>query len=137
MSDKDLKVLAECVDIRSGRRFFPGETFDPAPTETQARRLVLAGVLPEGAIEVAKKADAENEKKADADAKEREAAAVKQSAIAKATDELSAANLAVREAEAKLAKATSTEDKSTAQKALDDAKAKAKEAKAALDQANK
>jgi len=49
MSDKDLKVLAECVDIRSGLRFLKGQVFSPPPTLEQAERLIKAGCLPEGA----------------------------------------------------------------------------------------
>jgi len=108
MSDKDLKVLGECIDICNGRRFKAGETFDPPPTEDQAKRLVLAGALPEGAI-----------------------------AIAKATDDLVAANAAVRAAAVAAGKAGSPEEKATAGKALTAAQAKAKEADADLAKLNK
>jgi hypothetical protein len=59
MSDKDLKVLAECVDIRSGKRFLKGQVFSPPPTPEQADRLIKAGVLTEGAREFAVGEDAD------------------------------------------------------------------------------
>ena len=40
-----LKVIAECVDVRTGRRFLPGETFEPAPDAEQQARLINAGCL--------------------------------------------------------------------------------------------
>ena len=39
------KVIAECVDERTGRRYFPGDTFDPPPSEEQAERLGRAGCV--------------------------------------------------------------------------------------------
>lgn len=65
---KALKVLAECVDVRSGKRYVPGDTFDPAPNPEQAARLVKAQCLPEAAIAAAAKAETEAEKRAEADA---------------------------------------------------------------------
>lgn len=40
-------VIAECVDARSGKRFLPGEPFDPAPDPDQAKRLIGAGAIVE------------------------------------------------------------------------------------------
>lgn len=48
-----LKVLAECVDARTGRRFKAGETFAPAPTVDQAKRLIAGGCLAEAALKAA------------------------------------------------------------------------------------
>ncbi|QRY68191.1 hypothetical protein JVX98_28300 [Ensifer sp. PDNC004] len=48
-----LKVLAECLDKRTGRRFLPGETFDPPPTVEQAKRLISGGCLSEAALKLA------------------------------------------------------------------------------------
>lgn len=62
---KALIVLAECVDVRNGRRFQPGETFDPAPNPEQAKRLVKAACLPEAAVEAAVVAETEAEKTAE------------------------------------------------------------------------
>lgn len=53
MNMKNLTVLAECADSRSGRRFVPGEQFDPAPTRSQAKRLIAAGCLPDAALDAA------------------------------------------------------------------------------------
>ncbi len=39
------KVIAECVDVRSGKRYLPGETFDPAPDADQAERLTAAKAI--------------------------------------------------------------------------------------------
>ena len=64
---KELTVLAECVDIRSGARFQRGDVFDPAPTFEQAKRLIAAGCLPKEAEAVAEKADAEAEKRGEAE----------------------------------------------------------------------
>ena len=44
--NKAFIVLAECVDQPNGKRFKPGDLFDPAPTVAQARRLAAAGCLP-------------------------------------------------------------------------------------------
>jgi hypothetical protein len=50
------KVIAECVDTRSGKRYLPGPDtyFDPAPEADQAQRLIKAGVLREEPDEGAK-----------------------------------------------------------------------------------
>lgn len=64
---KELTVLAECVDTRTGTRFQRGDVFDPVPTFEQARRLIAAGCLPKEAEAAAEKADEEAEKKAAAD----------------------------------------------------------------------
>ncbi|AZN72004.1 hypothetical protein D5400_12605 [Georhizobium profundi] len=52
-------VLEACVDRRSGKRYRAAEIFDPAPSVTQAKRLVAAGCLAESAIEAAEKAEIE------------------------------------------------------------------------------
>jgi hypothetical protein len=39
------KVVAECIDIRNGRRFQPGEIFEPKPDAHQAVRLASAGCI--------------------------------------------------------------------------------------------
>lgn len=41
----DYPVIAECVDSRTGKRFYPGDDFTPPPTDTQLARLVAAGCL--------------------------------------------------------------------------------------------
>ncbi|MDE3854875.1 hypothetical protein [Sinorhizobium meliloti] len=46
-------MLAECVDARTGRRFKAGETFAPAPTIDQAKRLIAGGCLAEAALKAA------------------------------------------------------------------------------------
>lgn len=38
-------VKAECIDVRTGRRFEPGELFTPDPDEDQAARLIRAQCL--------------------------------------------------------------------------------------------
>src|SRR5690606_12180588 len=53
MANKALIVLAECVDIRSGKRFAKGQEFSPAPTPEQADRLIKAGCFREEAREFA------------------------------------------------------------------------------------
>lgn len=62
---KALTVLAECVDIRSGKRFQPSETFSPAPQPQQAARLIKAGCLPEAALEEAVEPATDAEKAAE------------------------------------------------------------------------
>lgn len=49
---KEIRVLAECVDIRTGKRFQRGEIFRPLPTVDQAKRLIKAECLPEEALDV-------------------------------------------------------------------------------------
>lgn len=73
---KALTVLAECVDIRSGKRFAKGDVFSPAPHPEQAKRLVKAGCLPEAAIESA--VDPETEAEKDAEEKAAQDAADKE-----------------------------------------------------------
>lgn len=125
---KALTVLAECVDARSGRRFQPGETFDPAPTAEQAVRLVKAGCLPAAAIEAAKAAESDAEKKAEAEAKKN---AKRQVAIDEAKAKVDAARIVVANAETALAgSADDKKDEATA--ALDAAKKDHAEANAAL-----
>lgn len=36
------RVIAECVDVRSGKRFQPGDWFVPPPEDDQEERLVAA-----------------------------------------------------------------------------------------------
>ena len=49
------KVISECVDARTGKRFFPGDTF-PEPTKDQAERLVKAKCIEEVSAAEARKA---------------------------------------------------------------------------------
>lgn len=48
-------VIAECVDSRTGKRFYPGDNFDPAPTDLQLARLTQAGCIagPNGRLDIA------------------------------------------------------------------------------------
>ncbi|WP_447727270.1 hypothetical protein [Sphingomonas koreensis] len=46
MSKKKYPVIAEMVDVRDGKRFFPGETFETDDAK-QAKRLTEAGCLGE------------------------------------------------------------------------------------------
>jgi colicin import membrane protein len=80
---KALTVLAECVDVRTGKRFKPGEVFDPAPSVVGARHLVAAGCLPEAAIDAAAAAEADAEKAAETKAKADQDARAKAEAEAK------------------------------------------------------
>jgi len=41
------KVIAECVDSRTGKRYFAGDVFKPDPDADQAARLIKAGCLEE------------------------------------------------------------------------------------------
>lgn len=52
---KKYPVVAECVDYRTGKRFYPGDSF-PDPEPEQAKRLTAAGCLgePSKAAEPAK-----------------------------------------------------------------------------------
>lgn len=134
---KELKVLAACVDSRTGKRFAAGEIFDPAPTEEQAKRLFRAGCLPEAAIEAGRKADTEAEKKAELDAKARADADAKAAAIAAATDEVTLAKGVLAEADEAAKVATSADDKAKAGKAVSEAKAALKKAEDALDKLTK
>jgi len=137
MSVKALKVLAPCMDKRSTKRFAVGEIFDPAPTEEQARRLVKAGCLPEEAIAVAKKADAEAEKKADAAAKAKAEEDAKNAAIATATGDVEQAKTDLAGAEEAEKAATGNEDKAKAAKAATEAKAALKKAEDTLEKLTK
>jgi colicin import membrane protein len=121
---KALAVLAECVDQRSGKRFFTGDVFDPPPTPEQAQRLVRAGCLPGDAIEAARKAAADADKKAAADAK-------KATAASAARDKVNAAKQAREAAEAELA-AADADKKAAAEKALAEARQAEEEAEDAL-----
>lgn len=98
---KALIVLAECVDIRNGKRFQPGEEFKPAPNPEQARRLVRGACLPEAAIDAAVAAETEAEKAAEADAvKARKADEATAKALADAKHK-AAARLAAAKAKGK------------------------------------
>jgi len=110
----ELTVLAECVDSRNGKRFQAGETFEPAPTEAQARRLVAANCLPGAAIDVAKKADA-NAERAE---QERQKKAADAELVTLAEADHTAAEKAMADAEAAL-KGAAAADKAEAQKLVD------------------
>lgn len=115
---KELTVLAECVDERSGTRFQPGDQFEPAPGIAQAIRLIKAGCLPEGALDVARKADDDREKAEAAARKKQDEAA----AIAAAEAAHTAAETVLSDAQSKLATAPEA-DRAEAQKLVDAAKA--------------
>jgi colicin import membrane protein len=121
---KALTVLAECVDARSGKRFLPGDVFDPAPAVEQAQRLVKAGCLPGDAIEAAQKASADADKRAAADGK-------KASAVSAAREKLGAAKQTREAAEVALAQADA-DKRAAAEKALADAQQAETEAADAL-----
>jgi colicin import membrane protein len=129
---KALTVLAECVDARSGKRFLPGDVFDPAPTAEQAQRLVRAGCLPADSVDAARKAEADAEKKTVATKEAKAKAAVFEKAKAKAD----AARVAVANAETALDAAADAE-KAASQKALDDARTAQAEADAELAELSK
>lgn len=129
---KALRVLAECVDIRTKKRFQPGDTFDPPPTEEQATRLVKAGCLPEAAIAEGKKADAAAVAKLEAAEKARLKAESDARILAAATDQVTLAQRAVTEAEAEVSAATTDAEKAAAGKKTADAKAALQRAEADL-----
>lgn len=56
MADKTFYVIAECVDERDGKRYFPGDTF-PKPTRAQAQRLTGAKCLSDEKPDLAELAD--------------------------------------------------------------------------------
>jgi len=118
MSNKDLIVLAECVDKRNGRRFQRGETFEPVPTVEQAKRLIIAGCLPQGAYKLAEDAEDDEEDRLDSEFQQ----------ALKATQE---ADQDVADAQAAF-DAAAEDAKAAAKTALDEAKATAKAAQAAL-----
>lgn len=123
---KDLVVKAECVDIRNGKRFFPGDTFKPTPGVDQAQRLVSAGCLPEGAVAAAKAAQAEADKmKAAEDAK-----AAK---LVEARAALAKASAAVTAAQAAFDGTQDAAEKAKTETALEAAKADEGKAKTALE----
>jgi hypothetical protein len=124
MKDVDLKVLAECVDVRSGKRFLKGDTFDPTPGLEQAQRLVKAGCLPEGAIELA----AKSAKKADADAADAKKRESSHAALTAANSELVDARASLTTAEGAVAAASTDDDRVSSAKALDEAKERVAEA---------
>lgn len=45
------RVIAECVDARTGARFLPGDMFEPQPQPEQAERLIRAGAIVQEAKE--------------------------------------------------------------------------------------
>lgn len=49
------KVIAECIDARTGKRHFPGDTF-PEPSKDQAERLVKAKCIEEVSSDEVRKA---------------------------------------------------------------------------------
>lgn len=100
---KELTVMAECVDSRSGTRFQPGDIFKPAPGVDQAARLVAAGCLPKGAVELAETAAAENEK-----------AAAALQALQAAEADHAAATVALADAENALSGASASDKKEAA-----------------------
>lgn len=125
---KALIVLAACVDIRSGRRFEPGQTFEPAPTVEQATRLFKAGCLPETAIAEARKAATEDEKVSGAQARKM---AKRQAEIDDAAGKVDAAGIAVANAETAL-DAAPEDGKAAALAALEKVRADHASASAAL-----
>lgn len=129
MSDKDLTVLAECVDRRTGKRFRLGDIFDPVPTPEQAKRLIIAGCLPRNAYDVAMDADRAREVAED-------------DTLTQAQTNADAAAKAVTDARAALDVVTANDkatadDKAAAAKTLADAQAAAKAASVALKKLSK
>ena len=98
---KALTVLAECVDIRNGKRFAKGDEFTPAPNPEQARRLVAAKCLPEEAISAAVAAETEAEKAAEKKAADERAEREKAEREAKAKAEADAKAKVEADAKAK------------------------------------
>lgn len=131
---KALTVLAECVDIRNGRRFHRGDDFAPVPTAEQAKRLIAAGCLPNEAEDLAEKADADAGKKAADDKSRRDKDAAAAQKLVTARTAKASAEQAVETAKADIAKAANADDKAAAEKALIDAE---KEAKASSDELSK
>jgi hypothetical protein len=134
---KDLLVLSECVDGRSGTRFKKGDFFDPTPTGDQAVRLVRAGCLPQGAIKLGEAEDARLAKKAEEDAKLADKVEQRNAAIAAAVNADATAKLALEEAEAELAAAGTDSAKAEAAEKVTAAKAAADKASDELAKAQK
>lgn len=118
MPNKDLLVLAECVDIRNGRRFTRGQYFDPTPTGEQALRLVAAKCLPPAAIKLGDALDARLAKEAEDAAALADKIAQRNATIAAAVDADAVAQLALENARKRLADAISDADKAEAAKAV-------------------
>lgn len=110
-----LMVLAECVDARTGKRFMPGQEFQPVPTLAQANRLIAAGCLPAGARDEAEKADVLDQAEIEAEVARKAKAEAAALALITARNVKSAADLALEDAKAKLAQAV-TPDETTAAK---------------------
>lgn len=134
---KELLVLSECVDSRSGKRFQKGDYFDPTPTGEQAARLHKAGCLPEGAIKLGRAEDAKLAEKADEDAALAEKIAQRQASIAAAVNAKAQAELALDAAKTELSKANTDEAKATAAGKVKDAEAALDKAAETLDKAQK
>ncbi|WP_065091633.1 hypothetical protein [Rhizobium leucaenae] len=120
---KELTVLAECVDKRTGKRFRLGDIFDPIPTTEQAKRLILAGCLPQGAYKIAANAEEDEEDRLF-------------DALGKAKADVEAAATAAEDAKAAF-DAADEAGKPEAAKALADAQAAAKAAVSALKKLSK
>jgi predicted nucleic acid-binding Zn-ribbon protein len=85
------KVVAECIDIRNGKRFQPGEIFTPPPDVDQARRLQAAGCITKTSeADERAKAKVEAEAKAKAEAEAEAKAKAEAEAQAKADAEAQA-----------------------------------------------
>lgn len=134
---KELLVLSECVDSRNGKRFKKGEFFDPTPTGEQAKRLVAAGCLPEGAIKLGDAEDGRLAKKAEDDAKLADKLAERNAAIAAAVQAKAQADVAVDTAKGELAAATTDEAKASAAAKVAEAEKAATKAADALEKAQK
>lgn len=78
------KVIAECIDARSGKRYFPGEDF-PAPDKDQVERLVKARCIEEVSAAEAKRLAKDAADRAKAEAEEARKARV--AALEAMTDE--------------------------------------------------
>ncbi|UIK04902.1 hypothetical protein [Neorhizobium galegae] len=128
MTKTALIVLAACVDIRSGERFERGDTFDPVPTLEQANRLIAAGCLPEGARELAEKADEPDEQKAASEKAARDKAEKEALKLVEARSAKATADQALENAKNRVAQATTAEEKTASEKAFKSAEAAAKAA---------
>lgn len=134
---KDLLVLAECADSRSGKRFKKGDFFDPTPTGEQAQRLFKAGCLPEGAIKLGQAEDAKLAKKAEEDAALVEKIEQRNAAIAGAVNAKGQAEVTLDAAKSELATASTDEAKVAAAAKVKAAEAALANAADALDKAQK
>jgi hypothetical protein len=137
MPNKDLLVRAECVDLRNGKRYFKGQYFDPVPTGEQARRLFIAGCLPEGAIKLGEAEDAKLAKKAEDDAATTEKITKRQAVIVAAVNAKARAEVALDTAKDELDRAATDAEKTAAADAVKAAEATLTSAVEALDKAQK